>query len=49
MWGTALVIAGVVTLPWWPLTGADLVKARLDALKIGLSIGVGSGGVVAFT
>ncbi|WP_410658404.1 pentapeptide repeat-containing protein [Amycolatopsis sp. lyj-112] len=36
---------------WWPatagLTGADLVKARLDALKIGLSIGVGSGGVVA--
>lgn len=36
---------------WWPatagLTGADLVKARLDALKIRLSIGVGSGGVVA--
>ncbi|MEV6912125.1 hypothetical protein [Amycolatopsis sp. NPDC051071] len=55
MWWTAIVIAvltaGAVTLLWWPatagLTGADLVKARLDALKIGLSIGVGSGGVVA--
>ncbi|MFE6611490.1 hypothetical protein [Amycolatopsis sp. NPDC057786] len=55
MWWTAFVIAiltaGAVTLLWWPatagLTGADLVKARLDALKIGLSIGVGSGGVVA--
>ncbi|WP_228694879.1 pentapeptide repeat-containing protein [Amycolatopsis japonica] len=55
MWWTALVIgvltAGAVTVLWWPatagLTGADLVKARLDALKIGLSIGVGSGGVVA--
>jgi hypothetical protein len=36
---------------WWPATrglnGAELVSARLDALKIGLSIGVGSGGVVA--
>ncbi|MFE5501350.1 pentapeptide repeat-containing protein [Amycolatopsis japonica] len=55
MWTTALVIAvltaAAVTVLWWPatagLTGADLVKARLDALKIGLSIGVGSGGVVA--
>ncbi|UMP00117.1 hypothetical protein [Amycolatopsis sp. EV170708-02-1] len=40
-----------MTVLWWPitagLTGADLVKARLDALKIGLSIGVGSGSVVA--
>ncbi len=55
MWWTAVVItvltAGAVTVLWRPatagLTGADLVKARLDALKIGLSIGVGSGGVVA--
>ncbi|AIG73297.1 Hypothetical protein AJAP_01835 [Amycolatopsis japonica] len=55
MWWTAFVIAvlttGAVIMLWWPatagLTGADLVKARLDALKIGLSIGVGSGGVVA--
>ncbi|MFI7122645.1 pentapeptide repeat-containing protein [Amycolatopsis sp. NPDC049868] len=55
MWITALVIAvltaAAVVALWWPATagliGADLVKARLDALKIGLSIGVGSGGVVA--
>ncbi|MFC9249984.1 pentapeptide repeat-containing protein [Amycolatopsis thailandensis] len=55
MWTTALVItiltAGAVIALWWPATaglvGADLVRARLDALKIGLSIGVGSGGVVA--
>ncbi|MFD5090680.1 pentapeptide repeat-containing protein [Amycolatopsis thailandensis] len=57
MWTTAIVItvltAGVVTVLWWPATagaglvGADLVKTRLDALKIGLSVGVGSGGVVA--
>jgi hypothetical protein len=36
---------------WWPatrgLTGAELVKTRFDALKIGLSVGVGSGGVIA--
>ncbi|MEU4522153.1 pentapeptide repeat-containing protein [Amycolatopsis sp. NPDC024027] len=55
MWWTAAVIAvltaGAVVVLWWPatagLTGADLVTARLDALKIGLSIGVGGGGVVA--
>ncbi|WP_410671419.1 pentapeptide repeat-containing protein [Amycolatopsis sp. cmx-4-68] len=55
MWSTAAVIAvltaGAVVALWWPatagLTGAELVTARLDALKIGLSIGVGSGGVVA--
>ncbi|AUI60403.1 hypothetical protein B1H26_24500 [Amycolatopsis sp. BJA-103] len=55
MWMTAVAItiltAGAVIALWWPATaglvGADLVKARLDALKIGLSIGVGSGGVVA--
>ncbi|MFJ4099870.1 pentapeptide repeat-containing protein [Amycolatopsis japonica] len=47
----AILTAAAVTLLWWPatagLTGADLVNARLNALKIGLSIGVGSGGVVA--
>ncbi|MET9258893.1 pentapeptide repeat-containing protein [Amycolatopsis sp. NPDC004079] len=55
MWTTAVVIAvlttAAVVLLWWPATaglnGADLVRARLDALKIGLSIGVGSGGVIA--
>ncbi|MFJ9782613.1 pentapeptide repeat-containing protein [Amycolatopsis sp. NPDC101161] len=55
MWLTAAVIAlltaGAVLVLWWPATaglnGAVLVTARLDALKIGLSIGVGSGGVVA--
>nr|WP_233223964.1 hypothetical protein [Amycolatopsis sp. BJA-103] len=53
MWWTAILIAvltaAVVTVLWWlataGLTGADLVKVRLDALKVGLSIGVG--GVVA--
>ncbi|SFW78756.1 pentapeptide repeat-containing protein [Amycolatopsis australiensis] len=55
MWTTAAVIAvlsaGAVVALWWPgtagLNGAELVTARLEALKIGLSIGVGSGGVVA--
>ncbi len=55
MWLTAAVIAvltaGAVVVLWWPATaglnGAELVSARLDALKIGLSIGLGSGGVVA--
>ncbi len=55
MWWTAAVIAaltaGAVVALWWPATrglnGAELVTARLDALKIGLSIGVGSGGVIA--
>ncbi|WP_410574345.1 pentapeptide repeat-containing protein [Amycolatopsis sp. cmx-4-61] len=55
MWWTAAVIAaltaGAVVVLWWPATaglnGAALVTVRLDALKIGLSIGVGSGGVVA--
>ncbi|AUI60389.1 hypothetical protein [Amycolatopsis sp. BJA-103] len=54
MWTTAIVVvaltAGAVTVLWWPATaglnGAELVNARLNALKIGLSIGVGSGGVV---
>jgi hypothetical protein len=55
MWLTAASIAvltaAVVLVLWWAATaglnGAELVTARLDALKIGLSIGVGSGGVVA--
>ncbi|MBE8522006.1 hypothetical protein ILP97_31745 [Amycolatopsis sp. H6(2020)] len=55
MWLTAAAIAVltsvVVVVLWWAATsglnGAELVTARLDALKIGLSIGVGSGGVVA--
>jgi uncharacterized protein YjbI with pentapeptide repeats len=55
MWLIAIVIAvltaGAVVVLWWSATaglnGAELVTARLDALKIGLSIGVGSGGVVA--
>ncbi len=55
MWLTAAVIAvltaGAVVVLWWPATaglnGAELVSARLDALKVGLSVAVGSGGVVA--
>jgi hypothetical protein len=55
MWLTAIVItvltAGAVVALWWPATrgfnGAELVSARLDALKVGLSVVVGSGGVVA--
>ncbi|WIX88202.1 pentapeptide repeat-containing protein [Amycolatopsis sp. DG1A-15b] len=47
---TALT-AGAVVVLWWlataGLNGAELVTARLDALKIGLSVGAGSGGVVA--
>lgn len=47
---TLLTVSAVIVL-WWSatagLTGAALVTARLDALKIGLSIGVGSGVVVA--
>jgi hypothetical protein len=45
-----VLTAVVVLVLWWPatggLTGKDLVTARFDALKIGLSIGVGSGGVI---
>jgi uncharacterized protein YjbI with pentapeptide repeats len=55
MWSAAAVVAvltaGAVVALWWPATaglnGADLVTARLDAVKIGLSIGVGSGGAIA--
>ena len=51
MWLTAAVIAvltaATVAVLWWPATaglnGAELVTARLDSLKIGLSVGVDSG------
>jgi hypothetical protein len=46
----AVVTAAVVLVLWWPgtkgLNGSELVAARFDALRIGLSVGVGSGGVV---
>lgn len=47
----AVVVTAVVVLVlWWPATrglnGTELVAARFDALRIGLSIGVGSGGVI---
>lgn len=45
--GTAAVVIGL----WWAatkgLTGAALVSARFDALRVGLSIAVGSGGMFA--
>ncbi|MCG8919424.1 pentapeptide repeat-containing protein [Actinokineospora sp. PR83] len=47
----AVLTAVVVTALWWAgtrgLDGKDLVTARLDALKTGLSIGVGGGGLFA--
>ncbi|MET7998838.1 pentapeptide repeat-containing protein [Amycolatopsis sp. NPDC005232] len=47
----ALLTIGAVVVLWWPATrglnGSELVSARFDGLKIGLSIGVGSGGVIA--
>lgn len=45
-----VLTAVIVVALWWPatkgLTGNDLVGARFDALRIGLSIGVGSGGII---
>lgn len=45
-----VLTAIVVFVLWWPatngLTGNELVSARFDALRIGLSIGIGSGGVI---
>lgn len=47
----ALLTALVVTVLWWAgtrgLAGKDLVTARLDALRVGLSIGIGGGGLFA--
>lgn len=51
----ASAVVGVLTavavlLLWWPatkgLTGDKLVSARFEALRIGLSVGVGCGGVI---
>jgi hypothetical protein len=40
-----VLTAGAVVVLWWPATrglnGAELVSARLDALKVGLSVAVG--------
>lgn len=48
--GVASTVA-IVTVLWWAgtrgLTGSELVTARLDALRVGLSIAVGGGGVFA--
>ncbi|MBP2322988.1 hypothetical protein JOF56_003373 [Kibdelosporangium banguiense] len=47
----ALLTAAIVTALWWiatrGLNGEQLVAARFDALKIGLSVGAGSGGLFA--
>ena len=47
----AVLTTAVVTVLWWVgtrgLTGPDLVQARFEALKVGLSIGVASGGLFA--
>lgn len=49
--GTALVVAGAVTALWIGLTtgGADpgRASARLEVLRIGLSLGLGGGGLFA--
>lgn len=54
MAGAALVVvltATVVIVLWWAATdgldGKDLVAARMDALRVGLSLGVGGGGAFA--
>lgn len=47
----AVLAAAFVTVLWWGatrgLTGKDLVSARFDALRAGLSIAVGGGGLYA--
>lgn len=47
----AVLTATFVTVLWWAATrglvGRDLVSARLDALRVGLSIAVGGGGLYA--
>lgn len=47
----ATITIGLVVVLWWAgtagLSGAALVTARFDALRTGLSIGIGGGGVFA--
>lgn len=49
--GGVAITAAVVTVLWWAgtrgLVGSELVTARLDALRVGLSVAVGGGGVFA--
>lgn len=49
--GLAALTTAVVTVLWWAgtrgLTDDKLVTARFEALRIGLSIGIGGGGVFA--
>lgn len=49
--GIALFTIALVILLWWwgtaGLSGKELVTARLDALRTGLSIGIGGGGIFA--
>ena len=49
--GIAVFTAGLVIALWWwgtaGLSGKELVTARLDALRTGLSIGLGGGGLFA--
>lgn len=49
--GILVLTVGVVIALWWPgtagLSGQALVTARFDALRTGLSIGIGSGGIFA--
>ncbi|MGI5507410.1 pentapeptide repeat-containing protein [Lentzea sp. CA-135723] len=49
--GIFVFTAGVVLALWWAgtagLSGQALVTARFDALRTGLSIGIGSGGIFA--
>ncbi|MFD4190784.1 pentapeptide repeat-containing protein [Amycolatopsis thermoflava] len=51
MFGLVVLIAASVVALWWGATrgleGKELVTARLDALKVGLSLGVGGGGLFA--
>lgn len=49
--GVIIVTVAVVVALWWAgtagLNGSELVSARLDALRTGLSIGIGGGGSLA--
>ncbi|WIX85690.1 pentapeptide repeat-containing protein [Amycolatopsis sp. DG1A-15b] len=46
-----ILTVAVVTVLWWAgtrgLDGKELVSARLESLKVGLSIGIGGGGMFA--